>query len=51
VSRNIGTLFFLLGWAQRGLNKKHPRKHYTELVFLYPVGSVGQLVAFGAFGE
>jgi hypothetical protein len=40
----------LLGWDRYGFNKKHAGTHYVELMFLYPVGSVGHVVLSGASG-
>jgi hypothetical protein len=37
-------LFFILGWDRCVFHIKHPGTHYSELVFLHPVGSVGHVV-------
>jgi hypothetical protein len=42
--QNVDTLFFILGWDQYRLDKKHVGTHYAELVFLRPVGCAGQVV-------
>jgi hypothetical protein len=34
----------MLGWARCDFHKKHAMTHYTELVFLYLMGSVGHVV-------
>jgi hypothetical protein len=47
-ARNIDTLFFILGWDQYGFDKKRVETHYTDLVFLHPVGSTGLVVYSGA---
>jgi hypothetical protein len=49
-SRNIDTLFFMPRWDQYGFDKKRIGTRYAELLFLHPVGSVGDVVHFGASG-
>jgi hypothetical protein len=44
----IDALSFMLVWDRYGLDKKPGGTRYTELVFLHPVGFVGQLVHCGA---
>jgi hypothetical protein len=40
----------MFGWDHYGFHKKRARTSYEELVFLLPVGSVGNKVYSGAFG-
>jgi hypothetical protein len=44
-------LFFMLGCDWYGFDKKHTGTRYTELVFLYPVGSAGHVLHSGASAE
>jgi hypothetical protein len=46
--QNIDTLFFMLEWERYGFHKKSTGTRYAELIFLHPVGSVGQVVNFVA---
>jgi hypothetical protein len=41
----------MLWWNLFGFKKMRTERHYTELVFLHPVGSTDHVVHFGAFGE
>jgi hypothetical protein len=50
-AQNVDALFFMLRWARWGLNKKHVRTCYAELVFLDLVGSSGQVVLSGVTGS
>jgi hypothetical protein len=40
----------MLRWAWCGFHKKSAGTYYAELVFLHPVGSVGQFMHFGPSG-
>jgi hypothetical protein len=40
----VSTLFFLLGWDRYVFQKKRIETRYAKLVFLYPVGFLGQVV-------
>jgi hypothetical protein len=40
----------MLWWDWHGYDKKHTGTCYAELVFLHPIGSVGHVLHFGAFG-
>jgi hypothetical protein len=40
----------MLRWDQYEFDKKCIRTRYAELLFLHPVGSVGDVVHFGASG-
>jgi hypothetical protein len=48
--RNVDTLFFMLGWDGYRFYKKLAGTRYAELVFLNPVGFVGNVMHFGPFG-
>jgi hypothetical protein len=46
----VDALFFMLGWAWRGIHKKHLGTHYAKLVLLNPMGSTGHVVHSDAPG-
>jgi hypothetical protein len=46
----MGTLFFMLGLARYGFDKKHTGTHDTEHVFLHPLVSAGHVVHLGLSG-
>jgi hypothetical protein len=45
---NIDTLFFKLRWAWCSFHKKRIGTRYAVLVFLHPVGSMGNVAHSGA---
>jgi hypothetical protein len=47
---NVDTLFFVLGCARCGFDKKRAGTHYTELVFLHPGRFAGHVVHSSASG-
>jgi hypothetical protein len=47
VSRNVDAEFFMPCWDWYGYDKKRTGAHYAILVFLHPMGSVGQVVPSG----
>jgi hypothetical protein len=49
-SRNVDTLFFMLGWAQCRFMKKQGGTRYVELVFLGPGGYADHVVGSSASG-
>jgi hypothetical protein len=49
-SRNIYTLFFVLGCVRYEIDKKCFRTHDAELVFLHPLGSMGHVLHSGVSG-
>jgi hypothetical protein len=42
--QNVDKLFFMLRWEWNGFQEKHTETHYTKLVFLHPMTSVGHVV-------
>jgi hypothetical protein len=48
--QNIDALFFILGCEHYGFDENCFGKHYSELVFLYSVGSVGHIVDSSEIG-
>jgi hypothetical protein len=50
VSLGHETLIFILGWGQYEFHKKHARTHFTDLLFLHPVGFAGHIVHSSVFG-
>jgi hypothetical protein len=42
--RNDDALFFRLRWDWYGFYKKRVGTHYAKLLFLHPVGSLGNIV-------
>jgi hypothetical protein len=48
-ARNFDALFFMLRWDRYEFLKRHTGTRYVELVFLNPVGSMGQVVHSDAF--
>jgi hypothetical protein len=40
----------MLGWDPCRFDKKRARTHYTELVFLYPMGFTGHVMHSGTSG-
>jgi hypothetical protein len=47
-ARNVDTQFFMLRWDRNGFHKNCNGTRYVELLFLHLVGSVGDVVHFGA---
>jgi hypothetical protein len=43
-------LFFILEWDRNGFDKKHAGRHYAELLFLHPAGSMSHVVHFSVSG-
>jgi hypothetical protein len=50
-SRNVGTLFFMLGWDSYRFDKNCAGTHYVELVFLPTMGYVDHVVHSDAYGH
>jgi hypothetical protein len=41
----------MLGWDRYGFDKKCTGAHYTDLVFLHPIGPAGHIVHSCTYGE
>jgi hypothetical protein len=49
-ARNVDALFFLIKWAWCSFHKKCAGTHYSQLLFLHPMGFVAHVVNSDKYG-